>query len=80
MNFKNEEIKHLDNDHQQQSFMKLSKEYAELSNFYMTQPLTPLDQKLQSDLMKTYQVIPENKTKLTGLFSPNNVQIKNEKK
>lgn len=47
MNFRNEELKHLDElDPTQQSFMKLSKEYAELSNFYMTQPLTPLDPKL----------------------------------
>lgn len=37
MNFWNDELKHLDElDPTQQSFMKLSKEYAELSNFYMT--------------------------------------------
>jgi len=42
---KSSELKALEDEHQQ-SFLKLSKEYAELSNFYMTQPLTPLDQKL----------------------------------
>lgn len=47
------------------------KNQTELSNFYMTQPLTPLDQKLSADMMTTYCVIPEHKTKLSNLFSPN---------
>lgn len=73
MNFRNDELKHLDElDPTQQSFMKLSKEYAELSNFYMTQPLTPLDPKLQQEMMQTYCVKPDNKQKLTSLFSPVN--------
>lgn len=40
---------------------KLLKDYAEVSNFYMTQPLSPLDGKLSTDMMATYCVKPDNK-------------------
>ena len=53
---------------------------ADMSNFYLTQPLSPLDGKLSTDMMVTYCAKPDDK--LTCLFSPQNLHppIKKEKR